>query len=135
MWFFFRYSGFHVTWCLFSFTVFNSNQWGCLQKFSKLLLLLLTWSSLFYYLVSVYQLRKTIVWLWLRELTVGLLRHLALVLGFQMDNKTLYNARIASSWRRHELGFLILYALLFYFFIIRHSLQLSRGTQFYLFLF
>lgn len=43
-----------------------------------------------------------------------------------MDNKTLYNATIASSWRRHELGFLILYALSFYFFIIRRSLHLSR---------
>ncbi|XP_008456245.1 membrane-bound O-acyltransferase gup1 isoform X1 [Cucumis melo] len=43
-----------------------------------------------------------------------------------MDNKTLYNARVASSWRRHELGFLIVYALLFYFFIIRRSLHLSQ---------
>lgn len=99
---------------------------------------LLIWSSIFHRCCAcVRWFRKIIVWLWFRELEGCCIvqnNSLAFVRGSEMDNKTLQNTnRRVSSWRRRELGFLLLYALCFYFFMIRRSLHLSRGTSIFRF--
>lgn len=44
-------------------------------------------------------------------------------------NDSLSNSDNSRRWKRRELGLLILYAIVFYFIVIRRSLHISRGNQ------
>jgi hypothetical protein len=44
-------------------------------------------------------------------------------------NDSLSNSDNSRRWKRRELGILILYAIAFYFIVIRRSLHISRGNQ------